>query len=75
MLVTFNESEPVRALTIAALLEEETHMFLGLGIILLLLWLGGFFVFHVTAFFIHILLILAVISVIFHFMRGAASAV
>ena len=50
-------------------------MFLGLGVLLLLLWLGGFFVFHVTAFFIHILLILAVISIVFHFMRGAASAV
>jgi hypothetical protein len=50
-------------------------MFLGLGIILLLLWLGGFFVFHVSALFIHILLILAVISVIFHFMRGATSSV
>ena len=31
-------------------------MFLGLGLVLLLLWLGGFFVFHVTALFIHILL-------------------
>ncbi len=50
-------------------------MFLALGIILLLLWLGGFFVFHVTAFFIHILLVLAVISLVFHFMRGVASAV
>ena len=50
-------------------------MFLGLGLVLLLLWLGGFFVFHVTAFFIHILLLLAVVSIIFHFMRGTASAI
>jgi hypothetical protein len=50
-------------------------MFLGLGFVLLLLWLGGFFVFHISAFFIHILLILAVVSIIFHFMLGAASAV
>ena len=50
-------------------------MFLALGLILLLLWLGGFVVFHVTAAFIHILLLLAVVSIIFHFMRGAASAV
>lgn len=50
-------------------------MFLALGLILLLLWLGGFFVFHVTAFFIHILLLLAVVSIIFHFLRGTASAV
>ena len=50
-------------------------MFLGLGLVLFLLWIGGFVVFHVSAFFIHILLILAVISVIFHFMRGSTSAV
>jgi Family of unknown function (DUF5670) len=50
-------------------------MFLALGFVLLLLWLGGFLVFHVTAFAIHILLILAVISVVFHFIRGTASAV
>jgi hypothetical protein len=50
-------------------------MFLVLGFVLLLLWLGGFFMFHVTAFFIHILLILAVVSIIFHFMRGTTSAV
>ena len=47
-------------------------MFLGLGVLLLILWVCGFFVFHVTAFFIHILLILAVISVVFHFIRAAA---
>jgi len=50
-------------------------MFLALGLILLLLWLGGFLMFHVTAAFIHILLLLAVVSIIFHFMRGATSAV
>jgi hypothetical protein len=55
--------------------RKRRPMFLGLGFVLLLLWLGGFFVFHITAFFIHILLILAVISIIFHFMRGTASAV
>src|ERR1700734_1678868 len=55
--------------------RKREAMFLGLGLLLLLLWLGGFFVFHVTAFFIHILLLLAVVSIIFHFMRGTASAV
>jgi hypothetical protein len=50
-------------------------MFLGLGVLFLILWLAGFVVFHVSAFAIHILLVLAVISVIFHFMRGSASTV
>ena len=49
-------------------------MFLSLGIVLLLLSVGGFFVF-IRGFFIHILLIFAVISVVVHFMRGATSAV
>jgi Family of unknown function (DUF5670) len=56
-------------------MERGELMFLALGFVLLLLWLGGFFVFHISAFFIHILLILAVVSMIFHFIRGTASAV
>jgi hypothetical protein len=55
--------------------RKRRTMFLALGFVLLLLWLGGFFMFHVTAFFIHILLILAVVSIVFHFIRGTASAV
>jgi len=45
-------------------------MFLILAIVLILLWLGGFFVFHVTSFLIHILLIFAIIAVIMHFVSG-----
>lgn len=48
-------------------------MFLIFALILVLAWIGGFVMFHVAGFFIHILLILAVISVIMHFVRGAAS--
>jgi hypothetical protein len=50
-------------------------MFLLLGVILVILWLGGFFVFHIAGFFIHILLILAVISIVFHFLRGSSRAI
>lgn len=46
-------------------------MFLIIGIVLFLAWIGGFLIFHVTAFFIHILLILAIISIVFHFLRGS----
>jgi len=45
-------------------------VFLIIGIVLVLLWLGGFVMFHTAGFLIHILLILAVISIIFHFIRG-----
>ena len=38
--------------------------------VLVILWLLGFLAFHVTTGFIHLLLILAVISLVIHFMRG-----
>jgi hypothetical protein len=50
-------------------------MWLIIGIVLVVLWLGGFLVFHTAGFLIHILLILAVISIIFHFLRRGSRAV
>jgi hypothetical protein len=49
-------------------------MFLLLALVLVLIWGGSFFLFHVTALFIHILLIFAVISLIFHFISGRRAA-
>jgi len=49
-------------------------MWLWIGIVLVLAWLGGFVVFHTAGFLIHILLILAVISIVFHFLRGSRTA-
>jgi hypothetical protein len=48
---------------------KEDYMFLILGIVLLLAWIGGFVVFHVAGFLIHLLLIFALISIVFHFLR------
>jgi Family of unknown function (DUF5670) len=45
-----------------------------IGLILLVLWLLGFVAFHVTSGVIHILLVLAIISVIIHFLRGRTVA-
>jgi hypothetical protein len=42
--------------------------------VLLVLWLLGFVAFHAAGALIHILLILAVISLIFHFVRGGRTA-
>jgi hypothetical protein len=50
-------------------------MWLIIGIVLVVLWLGGFLVFHTAGFLIHILLILAVISIVFHFLRGGSRGV
>lgn len=49
-------------------------MFLGLFVILLVLWLLGFFAFHVAGGLIHLLLIVAVISLVVHLFRGRSMA-
>jgi hypothetical protein len=55
--------------------QGASRMWIGIGIILLLLWAGGFFAFHVAGFLIHILLILAVVSFVLHFVMGRRAAV
>jgi hypothetical protein len=40
--------------------------------ILIVLWLLGFFAFHVTAGFIHIVLIVGVILLLLHLLRGTS---
>ena len=49
-------------------------MFLLLALILVVLWAGGFFVMHISSFFIHLLLIFAVISLVMHLVVGRKSA-
>ena len=48
-------------------------MFLGLFVILLVMWLMGLFAFHVASGLIHLLLIIAVISLVLHFFRGRSA--
>lgn len=50
-------------------------MLLILAIILVLLWAGGFLAFHVAGALIHVLLLFALISIVFHFVRGGRSGV
>ena len=45
-----------------------------LFVVLLIVGIGGFTVFHVAGGLIHLLLVLAVISLIAHFVTGARSA-
>jgi hypothetical protein len=45
-------------------------MLAGIAGVLLVLWLLGFLAFHVSSGFIHILLVLAVISLVMHLVRG-----
>jgi hypothetical protein len=44
-------------------------MWLALAIILLLLWIGGFLVFHIAAFALHILIIVAIAAFVIHLLR------
>ena len=48
-------------------------MFLVLFIVLLLAWIFGWAVFHIAGAAMHILLIVAVISLIWHFVRGGST--
>jgi hypothetical protein len=45
-------------------------MLLILAIILLIAWLCGFLVFHVTSSLIHLIVVIAIILFILHFVRG-----
>ncbi|HEV1996666.1 MAG TPA: lmo0937 family membrane protein [Candidatus Dormibacteraeota bacterium] len=45
-------------------------MLLGLAVLLLILWLLGIVTFHAVGGIVHILLIIAVIALVLHFMRG-----
>ena len=49
---------------------EANDMFLLLAIVLLILWVGGFFVMHISSFLIHLLIIFAVISLVMHLISG-----
>jgi hypothetical protein len=48
--------------------------FLGLAILLLVLWAGGFLFFHVAGALIHLLLLFALISIVFHLFTAAKTA-
>ena len=54
--------------------RKEIQMFLTLFVVLLVMWLLGFFAFHVAGGLIHLLLIVALISLVLHFFRGRTAA-
>jgi len=55
--------------------EERKYIMLGalwgLFVVLVVLWLLGFVVFHVTSFLIHLLIVLAVIVLVYNLVMGA----
>jgi hypothetical protein len=51
-------------------LAVEARMLAIIAVVLVVLWALGFFAFHVTSAFIHIVLVIAVIVLVLHFLRG-----
>ncbi len=49
-------------------------MFLAIAAVLLVLWALGVLAFHVTAFAIHVLLIVAVVALVWHFVTAGRGA-
>lgn len=45
-------------------------MFLTIGLVLLALWLVGFILFPVVGWFIHLLLVIAIITILVRIIRG-----
>jgi uncharacterized membrane protein (DUF485 family) len=50
-------------------------MLATIGVILLIAWLLGFLAFNVAGGLIHILLVIAVIAIVMHFVRGRSGPV
>ena len=55
--------------------SAEVNMLLTIAIIILVLWALGFIAFHVTSYFIHVLIVIAIILFILHFVRGGRPVV
>jgi len=49
-------------------------MLFGLAVLLVVLWMLGFLAFHITTGFIHLLLVVAVIVVLFRLVGGRSTA-
>jgi hypothetical protein len=50
--------------------QGDEDMLATIAVVLIVLWLLGFFAFHVTSGLIHVVLIVAVIVLVLHFVRG-----
>ncbi len=44
-----------------------------IALVLVVLWLLGFFAFHITTAAIHVILVVALVLVVLHFLRGRRS--
>jgi hypothetical protein len=54
--------------------ERGEQMLAMLAAILIALWLLGFMAFHITTGFIHIVLVVGLVMLVLHFLRGGRAA-
>lgn len=50
-------------------------MWIGIALVLVVVWLVSFLALHISSGLIHLLLLVAVISLVVHFVRGRSSTV
>lgn len=55
--------------------QGDENMLGIIAAVLIVLWLFGFFAFHVTTALIHVLLVLGLVLLVVHFMRGSPARV
>jgi uncharacterized membrane protein len=53
--------------------QGDSNMLGIIAAVLIVLWLLGFFAFHVTSGFIHIALVVGIVLLLFHFLRGRSA--
>ena len=54
--------------------EGDNDMLALIAAVLIILWLLGFFAFHVTTAFIHVVLVVGLILLVLHFVRGSSAS-
>lgn len=69
---TLRNSLPARSEVITVM---RFGPFLAIALLLFILWIGGFVVFHVASGLIHLLLLIALISLILHLFTGGTRTV
>jgi hypothetical protein len=50
-------------------------MWIGIAVVLVIVWLVSFLALHITGALIHLLLVVALISLVIHFVAGRSSTV
>ena len=65
----------VRANSYRCTPTRENIVFLTIAVVLLVLWALGFFVFAVVGGLVHLLLVIAVLAIIWHFVKGGRARV